>query len=770
MKSKIAFIIFAVLSFLYVQPSVAQGITLYMDGQEITGSEVVIPADTAQTHTFTVSLPAINFSMRSWSVGGGLRVVSMSESEVVVKCETGVDYSTQYSKYSVGEVTYIAGFEDDKVPEECKDCVWGSLVIKKSAYVYKSFDFGGNAITGPKCISPKDSVTYSVAPWVSLLYPDNYSGEMYTWDIPDSLSSSALYYSADKSSVAFIASDTIKGQEIKVWVGKYNTDKAPLTLTLDDEVAEPAIDGLANGVLCLPLSAKETSFTITNAQSTLTYNWNFHSWGTKKGSTVTVKPQTNEEAVTIKVTGGCSTKEFDFIIARSLTADSKITSDSFDDPYCLKAGSSVTLKVDNAGNNVACEWEVAGDGWTIPSEESTSSTPTASVGVGTGYITAKSAYCQSVSVTDTFRVAPEKPGSISGPDCVALNEESMLTYSVAEVANADSYLWTVSSGWSIVGSSTGNSINVKPSAATRGTITVKSVGCSNSTANSTRVRRSYPAPSGFSPDKCISAAATTLCFSVDDPYPGVLYSWKLPSSMKREGSASNSKICVKFDGEEGDHKISVFPSAAYTCGSQVVSKDSTITVKVRSKTEKTYATNALMLSGFLADSISPVSSTLWIIEGIEYTDTLAPGFSAAVITPDDPVFGDYFYFGSAILQVNYEDGCSDEVPVTWNWDEDSSLANNKSINDVDEASIISIAERSQVQVTPNPASSSITITIFEDFASGFVTIRPLSGVGMYGYNLDGDVTTIDVSNIPGGYYIVTVYYDDNKFNQRQLIK
>lgn len=37
-------------------------------------------------------------------------------------------------------------------------------------------------------------------------------------------------------------------------------------------------------------------------------------------------------------------------------------------------------------------------------------------------------------------------------------------------------------------------------------------------------------------------------------------------------------------------------------------------------------------------------------------------------------------------------------------------------------------------------------------------------------NLNNKSTTVNISNVPKGYYVATVYYDNKKFNQNQLIK
>lgn len=106
-----------------------------------------------------------------------------------------------------------------------------------------------NAIVGDKCAQPCDSVTFSVAPWVSLYQPNVVGFDTYEWEIPSSLRASDLYYSADNSSVTFVASDNIEGQVIKAKIGKYNIEtgsQPPLSLTLSNGIPKPIIEGMGD--------------------------------------------------------------------------------------------------------------------------------------------------------------------------------------------------------------------------------------------------------------------------------------------------------------------------------------------------------------------------------------------------------------------------------------------------------------------------------------------------------------------------------------------
>lgn len=603
----------------------------------------------------------------------------------------------------------------------------------KSVTVFKSYSFDGNAITGPQCVTPGDSVTYSVAPWTSMYGILSAGIDSCFWDIPVSLRASTLYYSADKSSVTFVASKEIKGQEIKVHLGKYNTGETPLTLALDDEVAKPAIDGLSDKLLCMPLSADPTTLTITNAQPTLKYEWNFRSWGapedlTGNGSSVFVKPSNNEEQVTIKVTGGCSTKEFDFVIGRSLSADSKIIN-SLDGSTCLTPGSNVELEVNNAGSNVACVWFVEGEGWPTSSDSVLSANPTFKVGTSTGYITARSRYCPTVSITDTFSVAPLTPGTIDGSDCVMTTETDALTYSVAKVANADSYSWTVPSGWTINGDANGNTISVTPHSTSNGYVQVSSVGCSTSTPSELQIKRDYPAPTGITVDGCLSIGRrSNVTLRVADPVDGVTYEWSIPPAMGTPSTPVGSSQRLRFKGNEGSYNVMVYPGG--TCSSTPPTYDTTIVVSAKYEIAKRYVDGNLLLTASPLSSDATIQSFQWYVDGLEFEELgTGPNVKGAVIFKGDTEWGVYYESGEATLELKYTDGCSETVSTSWPppYVDDVEDGENKSINLTNDGMSDAELCEGNVIVAPNPAETTLSVTVKDEFKQGYVAINSISG-------------------------------------------
>lgn len=309
--------------------------------------EMAIEANPSRTYTFTAQLPSASFASVSWSVEGGIEIVSQSTTSVTIRSKSGVSYGDGYSRYSRGRLTLSAVKQDPPVPEGCEQCLSDIVCnpyYRYSVVLYKTFDWSGNAIVGDKCVQPGDSVTFSVAPWVSLYQPNAVGFDTYEWEIPSSLRASDLYYSADKSSVTFVASDNIEGQVIKAKIGKYNIEagsQQPLSLTLSNGIPKPTIEGMgADDTYCLPFATSSASLVVSNASAEATYVWKKRTWDilslSANGDTVTFRPQENEQVIQLQVEGGCTAQSYLYQINRSLPANASIAN-SFDNSYFLPA-------------------------------------------------------------------------------------------------------------------------------------------------------------------------------------------------------------------------------------------------------------------------------------------------------------------------------------------------------------------------------------------------------------------------------------------------
>ncbi len=221
---------------------------------------------------------------------------------------------------------------------------------------------------------------------------------------------------------------------------------------------------------------------------------------------------------------------------------------------------------------------------------------------------------------------PSQPGTISG--ATSFCQSSSQTYSVAAVAGATGYTWTLPSGWS--GTSTTNSITANTTS-TGGTISVtanNSCGSSNARTLSVSSSATPSTPGNLSGSTSV-CEGTSQTYSVSTVAGATSYIWTLPSGWT--GTSTTNSI-VATTGVSGG-TISVI--ASNSCGN---SSARTITV----------STNALpvqpgSISG--ATSICPTSTQTYSITAVpgatSYSWSLPGGWVGTSTTTSISVTANY---------------------------------------------------------------------------------------------------------------------------------
>lgn len=174
---------------------------------------------------------------------------------------------------------------------------------------------------------------------------------------------------------------------------------------------------------------------------------------------------------------------------------------------------------------------------------------------------------------------PQTAGQISGPTeiCSYVGSVDEATYQIDDVISATSYLWTVPAGATIVGNSTGTSINVSyGNASTSGNVSVRAVNsCGTSSARSLPIKRTSPSMPG------LISGPKNICMllpSIANPAglfgvysiprtPNVNYIWNVPSGIVIEShtnTISEDIITVSYNNSYSGGSIGV--SAEGQCG------------------------------------------------------------------------------------------------------------------------------------------------------------------------------------------------------------
>lgn len=162
------------------------------------------------------------------------------------------------------------------------------------------------------------------------------------------------------------------------------------------------------------------------------------------------------------------------------------------------------------------------------------------------------------------------PGLISGKkiSCGFLN--TPLIYSVANVSNASSYIWTVPTGATISGPSNGSSIEVIYSTPTAGSITVKSVtSCGISAARTQAITR-VGTPVSITGDVVVCFTGNDYTYTVNDTLNNMdsaTYTWTVPTGSSITSGQGTSSITVAYDPAFLAGNITVRANGCGTYGS-----------------------------------------------------------------------------------------------------------------------------------------------------------------------------------------------------------
>ena len=168
-------------------------------------------------------------------------------------------------------------------------------------------------------------------------------------------------------------------------------------------------------------------------------------------------------------------------------------------------------------------------------------------------------------VTDINAVIPVRPSSISGPTKLCPGDNGV--YSVAPVARASSYVWTVPTGMSILSGAGTNVITVDVNGAyLGGVVSARAANACGISPNRDRnVTVNVPAVSAS-----ISGPATGVCGATGVVYTAASvasatgYNWSVPVGATIVSGQGTQSIVVDFDGAYGGGNVSV--NATNSCG------------------------------------------------------------------------------------------------------------------------------------------------------------------------------------------------------------
>lgn len=727
---------------------------IYSGGECMNGKDMVITANPNSTYTLTSVLLPVDSLEVTWTATGGVEIVAQNANSVTFKSKSGDSYRTLYSRYSPG-IIYLDVKFPRTLPEGCDDCTLASSFknrrLSQEVTIYKSFDYSGNEIIGPSCISANDSVTFSVAPWVSLLW---HGYDQYKWTIPDALRKSELYYSSDKSSVTFVASENIEGQTVKCEIGMYNFGKQkPLSFSLSADSPEPIIEGLTDGSSCIPVSNDTITFRVANAVAGNTYVWNIRPWRilstSKSGAELTFVPTDNvKNWLYLTVSGGCKEKTYQYEVGRSFSSDSYIEAVGYDD--CIPAGREVRFRVSDATQGVDVRWSASGAGWFLNDGDTILPQPYITSGVEQGIVTVESYMCPGSSLSRTFSIAPDAPSAIDGDKCLSPGVSETKTYSVPAVANADSYEWRYPAGWEALGNSNGNSISLKTAANVGGLLKVRALGCDTSDWFVDTVKVQRQRINDILVSGCLNIGTTgyaTLYLSghSEDDF----YEWDIPSEFASNHwflTQNHDSVRVYYRGNPGVYPVTVRPS--YSCGDAgAVTK--AIEVTTSASLSKTVNARKQLVIALDDDTFDDTSIAIAWYVGSRNGTPVSVDEQSIRLKPTD----DYYNSGTAWCKLTYETGCITWLSISWNSSDFASV--NKSLSfDLD------------VDVTSD--ANEVSVTMNDDPDGAVLTVYSNDGVVVDSRSLEHRTANVSLSSLRKGIYVFNVTSPKGQYSFKRI--
>ncbi len=432
------------------------------------------------------------------------------------------------------------------------------------------------------------------------------------------------------TSNTFSSTSLNNSDKIKVIVTSSNdtsctTESNILTMTVNP-VLTPSVSISASKTNICP--GENITFTASpiNGGNNPMYIWKVNGTNSGTGNSFSTTSLTNGQSVTAELTSNAicasSSPVTSSAIPITVKAAEPATPGAITGDAQVCPGIPLTYSIAAVANATSYEWTLP-SGWTGASTSNSISATSGNTGNGTISVKAKNDCGTSAAITLAVTVSdgtPNTPGTITGDAqvCPGISK----TYSIAAVAGATEYEWTLPSGWN--GSSTTNSINVTTGASGNGNITVKAKNyCGTSAAKTlaVSVKPGTPAtPSTISGATNI-CPGTTNTYSIAAVSNATSYEWILPNGWT--GTSTTTSINATSTSTGGAIKV----KAINDCGT---STEQTLAITIKSGTPST----PVNLSG--SNTVCPNTSEIYSVTNdataTEYIWTLPNGWTGTSST------------------------------------------------------------------------------------------------------------------------------------------
>ncbi|KAA5549086.1 ice-binding family protein [Adhaeribacter rhizoryzae] len=396
--------------------------------------------------------------------------------------------------------------------------------------------------------------TYTIAPVTD--------AASYTWSVP-----AGWTITAGQGTTTITVTSGATGGNIAVAAVNGCGSSQPRTLPVTTSTMPPAQPAAITGNSgpCIGVS---TSYSVAPISGVNSYSWTVPTgWTITNGqgtNTIIVISGSNAGNITVTAANGCGISTATNLPVNPITNTAPANISGPNNPCNASSGNSYSVEA--VAGAASYTWTVP-NGWTITEGQGTTNIKvTAGSNAGNVTVTAFNdcgpSATKSLAVTPTNK--PEAPGEITGTTSQPCASQSSLTYSIAAVAGATSYTWSVPSGWSITGGQGTTSITVT-AGTTAGNISVAAVN----SCGSTQPRTYAVFPSTTSPAQPASITGNSApCIGVSATYSvsatsGVnSYTWTVPAGWTITGGQGTANITVTTGNNAGNITV----TAANGCG------------------------------------------------------------------------------------------------------------------------------------------------------------------------------------------------------------
>ncbi len=461
----------------------------------------------------------------NWAVPAGATIVSGNGTSTI-----NVSYSA----------SFVSGNISVQAITNCGSSAAKTLAITKTAPASPAAISGIASVCS--YVGSSSTVTYSVTA-VS-------GATSYTWAVPGGagiVSGQGTTSIAVSYSTSFVSGNV----SVQAAAGCGSSLAKTLAITKTLPTAPVAING-PTGVCALMGSAATATYTISPVAGAVSYNWTVPTGATLSSgngtTSITVSYSTSFVTgnISVQAVANCgSSAAKTLAITKTLPAAPAAISGITN--VCSYAGTAtnVVYTITAVSGANSYNWTVPSDASIVSGQGTTSLTVNYAGSFVSGNIAVQSVAGCGSSIAKTLAITKTimAPGTITGPAnvCDYIGASSNATYYIAAVTGADSYLWTVPTGATIVSGQGTVSIDVSFSAGfVPGNITVQSVAaCGSSVAKLLALTKAPAAVATISGPTAICGITTTV-YSVA-VVPGVTsYNWTLPKGITPDGSVTGT--------------------------------------------------------------------------------------------------------------------------------------------------------------------------------------------------------------------------------------